>query len=103
MDRNRLEKKILRQLRTFLKPGMSLTISMDTRVIMDIGMDSMDFMMLTDNLEKEFGIRVSDCEWNAFWSDSEVTVAQLCDFVEHCLNNNLKRNGTHRKEHEMEV
>lgn len=103
MDRKRLERKILRQLRTFLKPGMSLTVNMDTRIIMDIGLDSMDFMMLTDNIEKEFGIRGLDYEWNAVWSDSEVTAAKLCDFVEHCLNNNTRRNGTYRKKVEMVV
>ena len=86
MDRKRLEKKILRILRTFVLPGMDYHPEMTTRINADMAFDSMDFFALTQTLEETFGFRVDELQWAALWADSELTVEQLCDFVLHQLS-----------------
>lgn len=85
-------------LRTFLKPGTTVSLGPETRIILEVGMDSMDTLILTDMIEKEFCFRMYDFKWNSFWSDSEVTLEQLCDFVEYCLQNNKKKHSRRRNE-----
>lgn len=48
----------------------------------DIGCDSIDCVEIVIDLEREFGIRIPDNEWDAAagW-----TVSELCDYVEEKL------------------
>lgn len=94
MERKKLEKKIIRMLRLHVRGDMKDKLDLNTRIIMDLSLDSMDFMVLTDEVEKDFGIHPSMIAWNNFWDNGEVTVKQLCDFVEgHLYNNIHKRSG----------
>ena len=53
----------------------------------DIGCDSIDCVEIVIDLERKFGIRIPDNEWDAAagW-----TVSELCDYVEERLKERKK-------------
>ena len=58
-------------------------VKLDDLMKEDIGCDSIDCVEIVIDLERKFGIRIPDNEWDAAagW-----TVSELCDYVEERLN-----------------
>ena len=57
-------------------------VQMDKLLMDDLGLDSLDCVEIVIDLEREFGIRIPDNEWDAAagWK-----VSELCDYVEEKL------------------
>ena len=98
MDRKKMERKVVKTIRTYLKPGMPGLVGMNTRIQNDMGMDSMDIMDLNDTVEKSFNFRAPYADWDAFWANSDSTVQQLCDFIEI----QIRKNSKHKPDNEEE-
>ncbi|MBQ7972217.1 MAG: acyl carrier protein [Lachnospiraceae bacterium] len=69
---------IFEKLKTILgrvKPNVDLsTVTMDSRLIADLGIDSLSMMLLAISVEDEFKIEFGD-------DTNFVTVKEICDFV----------------------
>lgn len=63
-----------------VKPNVdSATVTMDSRLITDLGIDSLSMMLLAISVEDEFGIEFGDdANFN--------TVKEICDYVEAKIN-----------------
>ncbi len=59
-----------------VKPNVDIsTVTMDSRLITDLGIDSLSMMLLAISVEDEFGIEFGDdANFN--------TVKEICDYVE---------------------
>ena len=59
-----------------VKPNVDIsTVTMDSRLITDLGIDSLSMMLLAISVEEEFGIEFGDdANFN--------TVKEICDYVE---------------------
>lgn len=58
-------------------------VKMDTNLERDLDCDSLDFIELVMNAEKEFGISIDDGQYNVSQSS---TVKELCDELEKIIN-----------------
>ena len=59
-----------------VKPNVDIsTVTMDSRLITDLGIDSLSMMLLAISVEDEFNIEFGD-------DTSFNTVRELCDFIE---------------------
>jgi len=59
-----------------VKPNVDIsTVTMDSRLITDLGIDSLSMMLLAISVEDEFNIEFGD-------DTSFNTVQELCDFIE---------------------
>lgn len=60
-----------------VKPNVDIsTVTMDSRLITDLGIDSLSMMLLAISVEDEFGIEFGD-------DTNFATVQELCDYIEN--------------------
>lgn len=58
-----------------VKPNVDITgITMDSRLVADLGIDSLSMMLLAISVEDEFGIEFAE-------ETNFTTVKEICDFV----------------------
>ncbi len=63
-----------------VKPNVDIsTVNMDSRLITDLGIDSLSMMLLAISVEDEFGIEFGD-------DTNFSTVKEICDYVESKTN-----------------
>lgn len=63
-----------------VKPNVDIsTVTMDSRLITDLGIDSLSMMLLAISVEDEFGIEFGD-------NTNFTTVQELCDYIESVSN-----------------
>lgn len=63
-----------------VKPNVDIsTVTMDSRLITDLGIDSLSMMLLAISVEDEFGIEFGD-------DTNFSTVKEICDYVEAKAN-----------------
>lgn len=63
-----------------VKPNVDIsTVTMDSRLITDLGIDSLSMMLLAISVEDEFGIEFGD-------DTNFSTVKEICDYVEAKTN-----------------
>ena len=76
--REEIEKKVCAIFSNFIIN----TVDMNDLMKDDLGLDSLDVFEIMMDVEKEFGIRIPDNEWDAAagW-----TVSEVCDYVEEKL------------------
>ena len=81
-ERIKLEKIIIRAVQHYLCEDDKDNVKLGDGLIDGLGLDSLDVMELSISLEKNFSFTEKDVVWDAFWSNSQATVKDLCDFVE---------------------
>ena len=61
-----------------LRPGTDLSlVTEDTRIVEDLGMDSLTLLMMALQSEKDFGIRFENLQASSFQ-----TVGDVCRYIE---------------------
>lgn len=77
-----LESRIIRAVQYYICEEDKDDVTLDAVIIDGLGLDSLDTTELTFAIESEFGLKEKEVVWDAFWSNRQVTVRDLCDFIE---------------------
>lgn len=76
-----MEKKILSIVKSLLNPEERKNVTLDSRLNADLGMDSIDKVDLSMQLENRFRFKEKDNVWGDFLHEQDRTVREVCDFV----------------------
>lgn len=76
-----MEKKILNIVKSLLNPEERKDVTLDSRLDADLGMDSIDKVDLSMQLESRFHFKEKDVVWGDFLHEQDRTVKEVCDFV----------------------
>ncbi len=75
MTRDEILEKIVAIIHEALPETKKEALTMDTVVNRDVGLDSMNFIMIICRIEGEFGIRIPDRKWMKLQTLGEVVAA----------------------------
>ena len=90
-ERIKLENKVIRAVQHFLAEEDKDDVKFTSSLIDGLGFDSLDIIELTFLLESRLDFNEKEVVWDAFWSNREVTVKDLCDFIENKVNHGVKK------------
>lgn len=82
MTRKNLEKKVLKAVRFYVPQQDRDSVTLESTLAGDLCFDSMDRVELALSLEKEFSFKEKDVVWEQLLQSPEVSVNDVCDFVE---------------------
>lgn len=89
-ERKKLENSVIRAVQHYLCEDDKDNVKLGAELIDGLGLDSLDVMELSISLEKNFSFTEKDVVWDAFWSNRQATVKELCDFVEKRIQHGVE-------------
>lgn len=82
MNRDDLEKKVLDVVRCHVSPCERDGVTLDSKLSSDFCLDSLDKIELSLSLERRMKFKEKEAVWMDLLYGRDVTVRELCDFVE---------------------
>lgn len=80
MTRKELERKIV----DIVSKYTFVITTMDSNIYDDLGIDSLEYEAIEEEIKDEIGLELHWSIWSRFWK-TKPTVAELCDFIEREL------------------
>lgn len=82
MNRKNLEKRVLDVVKGYVAPCDREGVCLESKLSSDFCLDSLDKIELAMTLEHRLKFKEKEAVWRDFLYGRDVTVSELCDFVE---------------------